>query len=60
MAAHTPPVPPAGRSTKGPGQQTGAPKTDGKPAKSPANTQEQGRQGNIHQNTKHPGHQQDR
>jgi hypothetical protein len=60
MSARTPPVPPAGRSNKGPGQQTEAPKAEAKPPKVPGNTQEQGRQGNIHQNTTHSGHQQDR
>jgi hypothetical protein len=60
MAAHTPPVPPANRTTKGPGQPAADPKADPKPPKAPENTEEQGRQGNIHQNTTHPGQQQDR
>ena len=57
-----PPVPPAGRSDKGPG-------TAGDHPGDPATTQhhpekrnlkEQGRQGNIRQNTHNQGYQQDR
>jgi hypothetical protein len=56
-----PPVPPAGRSPKGPGDAG----TEADPGKSdtrrvPENLAEQDRQGNINQNTKHQGHQQDR
>lgn len=58
-----PPVPPAGRSPKGPGASSG-PNAGGKPAKnySPENRNlaEQGRQGNIKQNTTNQGYQQDR
>lgn len=67
MSAHPPPVPPANRSTKGPGDPTAptgggdptAP-TGGKgheihPGKAPNNTGEQGQQGNTKQNTTHPG-----
>ncbi len=57
-----PPVPPAGRSDKGPGA---APNDKGDLAAAEhhpekRNLAEQGRQGNIKQNTTHQGHQQDR
>ena len=57
-----PPVPPAGRSDKGPGA-TGEKSgdlaaTQHHPEK--RNLSEQGRQGNIRQNTHHQGYQQDR
>ena len=60
MTAKPPPVPPASRSPKGPG---GAPKTprdtsQHKPERE--NLKEQGRQGNIAQNTTNQGYQQDR
>jgi hypothetical protein len=60
MTTRPPPVPPANRSPKGPGA---APKvaTDTskhKPARE--NLRERGRQGNISQNTKNQGYQQDR
>jgi hypothetical protein len=66
--AHLPPVPPAGRSPKGPGSQTGTPGQEqgdisARQADAGArdrNLGEQGRQGNIKQNTTHQGHQQDR
>lgn len=59
-----PPVPPAGRSDKGPG---GAPAAD-RPADLASDAgdsrhrdpDKQGRQGNIAINTRHQGHQQDR
>ena len=64
--AHMPPVPPANRSPKGPGgdaredpaadekaEARGASAKDG-------NTAQQGRAGNIAQNTTNDGHQQDR
>jgi hypothetical protein len=60
MTAKAPPVPRANRSPKGPG---GAPETplDTSHGKSgPDNLEEQGRQGNIAQNTRNQGHQQDR
>jgi hypothetical protein len=63
MTKRMPPVPPAGRSPKGPGDQT-VPLTN-KDAGSggggvPGNLKEQDRQGNIAQNTTHQGYQQDR
>ncbi len=58
MSAHPPPVPPANRTTKGPGDQA-APTESGdreaQPGKAPNNTGEQGQQGNAKQNTTHPG-----
>ncbi|MGH7087667.1 MAG: hypothetical protein ACREFQ_02070 [Stellaceae bacterium] len=58
--SHGPPVPPAGRSNKGPGGHPGG--AGGKPQheRRPENLAEQGRQGNIKQNTTNKGHQQDR
>jgi len=63
MSAHPPPVPPANRSPQGgedkkPGASEADPRTLHE--NQPHNTEEQGRQGNIHQNTTHSGHQQDR
>ena len=62
MSSQMPPVPPAGRSDKGPG---GAPDPAGgsdaatsKPTTD--NLAEQDRQGNIKQNTTNQGYQQDR
>ena len=65
MAAHLPPVPPANRSDKGPGETDHAGKDAGRgssahPGHAPGNTREQDRQGNIEQNTHNPGYQQDR
>ena len=60
MSKKLPPVPPANRSPYGPGSD---PKVaDDQAAKPgvPENLQEQGRQGNIAQNTHNQGHQQDR
>jgi hypothetical protein len=63
MAQHMPPVPPANRSHKGPGSDP-ANSADNAPDKKMADRQrhlgEQGRQGNIKQNTTHQGYQQDR
>ena len=64
--AHMPPVPPAGRSDKGPGGEAREnPAADEKAKASGAgakdgNTAQQGRAGNVAQNTTHDGHQQDR
>jgi hypothetical protein len=62
--AHMPPVPPAGRSNKGPGDQGSADEgneTGGKTSDSRhRDLSKQGRQGNIKQNTTHKGFQQDR
>lgn len=62
MSAHPPPVPPANRSPQGGGEKPGASEVDPRslPKNQPQNTDEQGGQGNIHQNTTHTGHQQDR
>lgn len=59
-----PPVPPAGRSSKGPGaapagrDKADLASTEHHPEK--RNLAEQGRQGNIQQNTRNQGYQQDR
>jgi hypothetical protein len=62
MTSCLPPVPPASRSPKGPGDQAEAPtSTDRKRAdQAPEDLKEQGRQGNIRQNTTNQGYQQDR
>ena len=63
MTNKPPPVPPASRSPKGPGGDSDAP-LDAAPDKREADRQrnlaEQGRQGNIKQNTTNQGYQQDR
>ena len=62
--ADMPPVPPAGRSDKGPnsappgGSGDEAVVSGNRPV--PGNLKEQDRQGNIKQNTTHQGYQQDR
>jgi hypothetical protein len=53
-----PPVPPASRSPKGGGEKPA--RDTSKPKRPPENVAEQGRQGNINQNTHHQGYQQDR
>jgi len=59
--SHMPPVPPANRSDKGPvDAHEHAPQDLSKPKGPPENLAEQGRQGNINQNTHHQGYQQDR
>ena len=60
--ADVPPVPPAGKSDKGPGDTAKAtPKSDAAAHESKErNLAEQGRQGNVKQNTTHKGFQQDR
>ena len=60
MSNRPPPVPPAGRSDKGPGGASEAPKDTAKGADAPGNTAQQGQQGNTKQNTTHQGLQQDR
>jgi hypothetical protein len=56
-----PPVPPEQRSPKGPGSDPETAKQDGDEASSrDRNLREQGRQGNIYQNTHNQGYQQDR
>jgi len=55
-----PPVPPQNRSNKGvQSDERVTPTNDPKPG-APDNLAEQGRQGNIHQNTTNQGYQQDR
>lgn len=62
MSEHLPPIPPANRSSKGPGDASHLdPKADGKGAHGgERNLAQQGRQGNSKQNTTHQGYQQDR
>jgi hypothetical protein len=62
MTSRPPAVPPANRSPKGPGDQSETPgSSDAKGGdQAPENLKEQGRQGNIKQNTTHQGYQQDR
>ncbi|WP_207476934.1 hypothetical protein [Arenibaculum pallidiluteum] len=62
MTNKMPPVPPAGRSTKGPGDHTNPerPAVMGNDRSPPSNLAEQDRQGNVKQNTTHQGYQQDR
>ena len=59
MPSRPPPVPPANRSKKRP---PASGKARAKPSRSPKdkNLSEQGRQGNIRQNTRNQGYQQDR
>ncbi|MCO6415271.1 hypothetical protein JYK14_03650 [Siccirubricoccus sp. KC 17139] len=64
--AHMPPVPPANRTTKGPGPQDDTPREGARTSEAlpqdsrDRNLGEQGRQGNIKQNTTHQGYTQDR
>jgi hypothetical protein len=62
MTSRLPPVPPAGRSSKGPGDQVAPPasKDGGHADRPPENLKEQDRQGDIKQNTTNQGYQQDR
>jgi hypothetical protein len=60
MTHKAPPTPPANRSPKGPGDRKEAAVDQARRGRSDPNTQEQGRQGNIHQNTTNKGYQQDR
>ena len=63
MSKHLPPVPPANRSTKGPGGDATLDPNAGSSGNhhgGERNYDEQGRQGNSKQNTTHPGLQQDR
>ena len=63
MTAQPPPVPPANRSDKGPGEPAHAKEgADQKlhPGKAPNNADEQGRTGNTKVNTTNQGYQQDR
>lgn len=62
MSAHPPPVPPANRSDKGPGEpETAAPDVaEAKGTESSGDTGERRSNGNIKQNTRNTGYQQDR
>ncbi|MBY6265274.1 hypothetical protein EI613_25625 [Azospirillum sp. 412522] len=61
MTKHIPPVPPEGRSDKGPGEPpTSASPDDGAGNRGAPDPKEQGQQGNSRQNTTHQGYQQDR
>jgi hypothetical protein len=61
MTKHAPPVPPGNRSPKDPAPPQAPPAEHGGGKKPPpANAAEQGRQGNISQNTHNQGYQQDR
>jgi hypothetical protein len=57
--AHLPPVPPANQP-KRPGAQGAAPQDSRKPDTQHDKAPQQGRSGNIQQNTTHQGYQQDR
>ncbi len=62
--ADIPPVPPAARSDKGPGDSSASKNRSDVDVRGnrpvPANADKQGRQGNIKQNTTNQGYQQDR
>ena len=60
MTNRPPPVPPGNRSWKGPAGATEVPTDTSKRKSVPENLGEQGRQGNISQNTTNQGYQQDR
>jgi hypothetical protein len=57
-SGHLPPVPPANRSPRGPGADPNVSTEESVPARE--NYAEQGRHGNIKQNTTNQGYQQDR
>ena len=61
MTAHPPPVPPANRTDKGPAAPPAHGKAPNHVAQKELNTNpdEQGEQGNMHQNTTNAGHQAD-
>jgi hypothetical protein len=59
MNAKAPPVPPAGRSPKGPGNAASRPHDD-TTERVPPDLEKQGQQGNVNVNTHNQGHQQDR
>ena len=60
MSSRPPPVPPAGRSDKGPGDAPEVPKDTTTGRQAPNNPDQQGQQANTKQNTTHQGLQQDR
>ena len=57
MASKAPPIPPEQRSSSSDKPHV---EEDGVQRRPPSNLKEQGRAGNIHQNTHHQGYQQDR
>jgi hypothetical protein len=60
MSSKMPPVPPANQSRKGPGSAPEAEKDTTPRENEKPNLEQQGRHGNIKQNTTHQGYQQDR
>jgi len=60
MTAKPPPVPPENQSDKGPGGSPRAPTDTSRHKPTVENLRQQGRQGNIAQNTTNQGYQQDR
>jgi hypothetical protein len=60
MSSKLPPVPPENRSPKGPGGEPEVKARQSPPDRRKRNLAEQGRQGNIKQNTTNQGYQQDR
>jgi hypothetical protein len=60
MPSQMPPVPPASRSPKGPGANPKVSKKSEPPQEPAENLDQQGRHGNIKQNTTNQGYQQDR
>ncbi len=58
--SHPPPIPPGNRSDKGSGEGDHAQADQAAAPKAPDNAEQQGRQGNVKQNTTNPGYQQDR
>ena len=58
MASKAPPIPPAQRAS--PGDKPHLQDDTDRSRRGPTNLREQGRSGNIHQNTHHQGYQQDR
>jgi hypothetical protein len=60
MSKRPPPVPPANRSSKGTGSAPETPRDTAPQKPVRENLAEQGRQGNIKQNTTNQGYQQDR
>jgi hypothetical protein len=56
MTSHMPPVPPANRSKKGPGEAPQSPHDDAVKHPEPQNTSEQGETANIKQNTTNKGY----
>lgn len=60
MSKHLPPIPPENQSSKGPGEHKAMDRETAKGDTRQRNLAEEGRQGNIKQNTTHQGYQQDR